>query len=147
MFEEIVDYTQLADHKMIKVFNSTNIKMPNAERLFSHILNAQHVWIKRILGEVPLFGVWDLHPKDQFKIISDENFVQLKEIIKNISLDKKITYSNSKGDSFQNQVNEILFQLLNHSTYHRGQIATLFKKEGFEPPVTDYIFFKRELFL
>lgn len=147
MFAEIINYTQIADHEIIKLFNSADVKIPDAGRLVSHVLNAQHVWIKRILGEIPLFGVWDLHQEEQFKIISDENFAQLREIIKNIPLDKQVNYSNSSGNIFQNTVSEILFQLLNHSTYHRGQIVTLFKKEGLEPPLTDYIFFKRELLL
>ncbi|WP_209331385.1 DinB family protein [Lunatimonas salinarum] len=33
--------------------------------------------------------------------------------------------------------------IVNHSTYHRGQIATLFRESGLQPVVTDYIMLKR----
>jgi len=143
MFEEIVNYTEAADKKIISIFESAIASMPEAERLFSHVLNAQHVWIERILGNVPLYGIWETHPKARFKIISVNNFEGIRSILASRALDEQIAYQNSVGKQFQNTVGEILFQLLNHSTYHRAQIATLFKREGLTPPVTDYIMFKR----
>jgi len=143
MFEEIVNYTEVADKKIISIFESAIINMPEAERLFSHVLNAQHVWIERILGNVPLYGIWETHSKTHFKIISANNFESIRRILASRAVDEQIVYQNSVGEQFQNTVSEILFQLLNHSTYHRAQLATLFKKEGIVPPVTDYIIFKR----
>ncbi|MCZ4245398.1 DinB family protein [Pedobacter punctiformis] len=144
MFQEIVNYTQLADQRIISVFNSSTIDLPEAEKLFSHVLNAQHVWVSRIKGEVPQYGVWDVHYRNEFEKISADNFTQIREILNNTPLNQMVIYHNSKGDPYQSKVEEILFHLLNHSTYHRAQIATLFKKAGFEPPVTDYIMLKRE---
>ena len=40
----------------------------------------------------------------------------------------------------------MLFHFVNHSTYHRGQIASNLKEHGIEPLVTDYIFYKRKNF-
>ncbi len=34
----------------------------------------------------------------------------------------------------------VLRHVVNHSTYHRGQIASKLKRFGVEPPVTDFIF-------
>ncbi|SES10492.1 DinB family protein [Pedobacter rhizosphaerae] len=143
MITEIVKYTEAADQRIISMFDTTEIDMPEAERLFSHVLNAQHVWLQRISGNVPLYGIWQVHPKIQFADISVANFGQIKSVLSNRDLEEQITYQNSIGDQFQNTIAEILFQLLNHSTYHRAQIATLFKREGLTPPITDYIMFKR----
>lgn len=142
--EEIINYTELADGQIIKVFKQTTVQLPDAERLFSHILNAQHIWAYRISGEKPLYGVWDIHQKESFEQISIDNFKRIRNILKAGSLEKQITYSNSRNVEFENQIDQILFHLFNHSTYHRGQVVTLLKKEGFEPPVTDYIILKRD---
>ncbi|MCH7396746.1 hypothetical protein MM236_02050 [Belliella sp. DSM 107340] len=52
-------------------------------------------------------------------------------------------YSNSKGQKYSSSVRDILFHIINHSTYHRSQIASELKNQGIEPLITDYIFFKR----
>ncbi|QPH38809.1 DinB family protein [Pedobacter endophyticus] len=142
--EEITNYTELADGQIIKIFKQATVQLPGAERLFSHILNAQHIWAYRISGEEPLYGVWDIHQKESFEQISIDNFKRIRNILKAGSLEKQITYSNSRNVQFENQIDQILFHLFNHSTYHRGQVVTLLKKEGFEPPVTDYIILKRD---
>jgi uncharacterized damage-inducible protein DinB len=33
----------------------------------------------------------------------------------------------------------VLRQIVNHSTYHRGQVAAKLKRLGVEPPMTDLI--------
>ncbi|ARS42798.1 hypothetical protein CA265_25305 [Sphingobacteriaceae bacterium GW460-11-11-14-LB5] len=142
--EEIINYTALADQRIIDIFKLATIELPDAERLFSHVLNAQHIWAQRISGKVPLYGVWDIHPKENFESIAAENFKLIRMALKEHALDKKILYRTSQGVQYENRIDEILFHLFNHSTYHRGQVVTLLKKEGFTPPVTDYIMLKRD---
>ena len=38
-----------------------------------------------------------------------------------------------------------MLHVVNHSSYHRGQMALLLGQEGKSPPATDYIFYLREL--
>jgi uncharacterized damage-inducible protein DinB len=142
--EEIINYTELADQRIIEIFKLATVEMPDAERLFSHVLNAQHIWAQRISGKKPLYGVWDIHHNENFERIAVENFKLIRTVLKESSLDKKILYSNTQGVQYENRLDEILFHLFNHSTYHRGQVVTLLKKEGFTPPVTDYIMLKRD---
>ncbi|TCD21040.1 damage-inducible protein DinB [Pedobacter psychrodurus] len=142
--EEIINYTELADQRIIEIFKIATIEMPDAERLFSHVLNAQHIWAQRISGKKPLYGVWDLHAKEKFESIAADNFKSIREALKNTALDKRILYTTTQGVQYENRLDEILFHLFNHSTYHRGQVVTLLKKEGFTPPVTDYIMLKRD---
>jgi uncharacterized damage-inducible protein DinB len=40
-------------------------------------------------------------------------------------------------------VEQIMIHLVNHSSYHRGQIAMLLRQNGFEPVNTDYITYDR----
>ncbi|SDH02746.1 Uncharacterized damage-inducible protein DinB (forms a four-helix bundle) [Pedobacter terrae] len=142
--EEMINYTQLADQRIIEIFKQVRVEILDAERLFSHVLNAQHIWIYRISLQKQKYGVWDIHPKEKFESLSLENFKLIKEALNNHPLDQRILYSNSRGNQYENRVDEILFHLFNHSTYHRGQVVTLLKKAGFTPPVTDYIMLKRD---
>lgn len=142
--EEIINYTKVADQYIIEIFSQSTTALPEAERLFSHILNAQHIWAKRILGIEPLYGVWEIHSRQDFKKISEENFKMIHEALNENMLDQVIYYQNSKGIRYENQIADILFHLFNHSTYHRGQVVTLLKEAGFEPPITDYIILKRD---
>jgi len=71
------------------------------------------------------------------------NYDRTLKILEKIEPEKMIVYSNSKGETFTNLVKDIIFHIINHSTYHRGQIAMEFRQSGLEPLNTDYIFYKR----
>ncbi|MNR31393.1 DinB family protein [compost metagenome] len=63
-------------------------------------------------------------------------------IIDEFDLDLPINYSLSTGKMFTHSIRDILFQIINHSTYHRGQIATEFRQCNMEPILTDWIVYK-----
>lgn len=111
--------------------------------LYSHILNAHHIWNNRIAGHTPLFGVWELHSIRDFKEIDRANYNFSVSLLNSRELDEEMHYRNTKGLEFTNGIRDILFHIINHSTYHRGQIATEFRKTGIEPLATDYIWYKR----
>ena len=48
-----------------------------------------------------------------------------------------------KGEKFQSGLDDIMLHVLNHASYHRGQVALLQRADGQEPAYTDYIQFVR----
>ena len=144
MTAEIIRYSQFADQLIIEVFNQYQQQMPEAEKLFSHVLNAQHIWMKRIINAPQEYSAWQIHDRSLYEKIHLENFLQICKVFKEADHEEIISYKNSKGEDFSSKVSDLFFHVLNHSTYHRGQIATLFKAAGITPPVTDYIMLKRE---
>lgn len=140
---DLFDYTYHFNKEMIRVI-SENISKVDEKiiGLINHTLNAQQIWNSRILGE-ELFEVWQINSFENLSEINLQNYLKSVDIIRNSDLDETIEYQNSKGIKFQNSIFEILFQAINHSTYHRGQINFLFKQSGIEPILTDYIFYKR----
>jgi uncharacterized damage-inducible protein DinB len=76
------------------------------------------------------------------QMFDKRNFESSIFILDSFELAQTIQYSNSKGQPFKNSAGDILFQVINHSTYHRGQIATEFRQSGLEPLLTDYIYYK-----
>ncbi len=110
--------------------------------LFSHSINAQQIWNSRITKEEQ-FGVHQLHSLEECRQLDKENFRKTLDILRNRELDEVIKYRNSKGDEFQNSIQEILFHIANHFTHHKGQIISDLRQRGIAPIVTDYIFYKR----
>ncbi|WP_223600803.1 DinB family protein [Chryseobacterium sp. GVT01B] len=146
MNEKLIDlfkYTYHFNVEMIKVI-SENRKLVDDKTisLINHTLNAQQIWNARILGE-KTFEVWQINPFESLEEINHGNFLKSIDIIRNFDLDKRIEYHNSRGAKFENSIFEMLFHAVNHSTYHRGQINSLFKQNGIIPVLTDYIFYKR----
>lgn len=146
MKEKLIDlfeYTYHFNKEMIKViaenFNKADEKTIS---LINHTLNAQQIWNSRILNEKS-FDVWLISPFENLNEINDQNFRKSIYIVSNFDLDQKTEYRNSKGTKFENTIFDMLFQAINHSTYHRGQINTLLKQSGINPLLTDYIFYKR----
>ncbi len=125
----LIDYPDKTSEKALKVFN--------------HVLNAQHVWNNRIDPQQPPFGVWEMHDTQYLKRIDQTNYEHSIQILERFDLTHIIHYQNSKGESFSNSILDILFHMINHSTHHRGQLATEFKQHGMEPLVMDYILYKR----
>lgn len=140
---DLFDYTYHFNKEMIKII-SWNLPKVNDKTisLINHTLNAQQIWNSRILGEKS-FEVWQIKPFEELNDINHQNYLKSIEIIKNFDVDTIIEYKNSRGAKFENSIFEMLFQAINHSTYHRGQINSLLKQDGIEPILTDYIFYKR----
>jgi len=146
MKEKLIDlfeYTFHFNKEIIKVIAENLGKVDEKTiSLINHTLNAQQIWNSRILrGQT--FEVWQINPFETLEEINQRNFEKSIEIINNFDPDQKINYQNSRGADFENTVFEMLFQAINHSTYHRGQINSLLKQNGIDPILTDYIFYKR----
>lgn len=144
MLLQIWEYTKWAEKRVLGLFNSTDQAPQDAIKLYSHVLNAQHIWAHRILGLKPTFEVWQLHLQADFASIFKDNERMLDQIMAEQGFDREFVYSNSSGAEFRNQVGDMLFQAFNHSTYHRAQIMTLLKVAGIPLVGADYIFYVRE---
>lgn len=144
MIRDLLIYMDLADKKVVETFIQANTSLPDAERLFGHVLNAQHVWVSRIKGINPEFESWTPQSQSSFKQLQERNITDILQVFELVDLSREIEYRNFAGEPFKSVISDILLHVVNHSTYHRAQIAVQFKQNGITPPVTDYIFLKRE---
>lgn len=143
-FKELFEYSYAMNKQIISVLNNDQSAFPKKSlELLNHILNAQQIWNSRIKGVPELCKVWEQRPSDQLEGINSDNKKVSFEILDTIDLEKSVTYINSRGEKFTNSARDILFHVVNHSTYHRAQIATEMKQTGLSPITTDYIFYKR----
>lgn len=134
--------TLLSGHKELITYleeHSAHIPQKSLD-LYSHILNAHHLWNCRILGIDRRYEVWQKHEIARFKDINEENLRITRRILQEYDLNKKVAYTTTKGDPFVNMVRDILFHVINHSSYHRGQIAMNFRQNEIDPLISDFIY-------
>lgn len=132
----IIKFTKLS--KELK----KNAQRSEMKELFAHLLAAQNVWMSRIEKNPISTKIWPETPDSEIEELVKKNPERLKRLIP--GKNKIIHYKNSKGDSFQSSVEEILMHLVIHGQHHRAQISKLLRHAGIEPPVTDLIYYLRE---
>ncbi len=118
-----------------------------SRKLLEHILFAQNVWMSRIKGRPFLAPTAPLSLDDlrvEFQKSYDE-YLEFLSWLQDDELDSTVQYQDLKGNQGSNSLRIILTQVLNHGTYHRGQIALITRDEGGVPLATDYIVYQREL--
>lgn len=143
-FKDLFEYSHQVNQTLIALLSEYHQNLSDrAVQLINHLLNAHQIWNARIFGEQS-FGVWQVNEWENLNTIDKANYLRSLEIVDEFDLEKLITYSNSKGGKFSNKIKDILFHIINHSTYHRAQIALLLREQGIEPINSDYIFYKRQ---
>jgi uncharacterized damage-inducible protein DinB len=78
-------------------------------------------------------------------VIDRQNYIKSLQLVEVLDMEAWITYKNSSGAKLSDKTKDILFHIINHSTYHRAQIALLLREQGIDPINTDYIFYKRQV--
>lgn len=143
-FKELLEYSTYYNRQLIDIINQNPSHISDRTMsLMSHILNAHHIWNCRIAGKKNLYAVWQNQPREHLLEIELTNFRSSEDILEVYELDQIILYANSQGQQFERSVRDILFHIINHTTYHRAQIASDLKVNGLTPLLTDYIHYKR----
>ena len=128
---------------------ATGQELPSAVlRLFSHVLNAQTIWISRINGTPSPVKVWqehDLATCQQLHEQTSESLHQLMARADDAELHRLVSYTNSLGNTYESLVHDILTHAVVHASYHRAQVALRCREHGIEPVNTDFITYCREL--
>jgi uncharacterized damage-inducible protein DinB len=146
--QNLAAYNQWANQRVQQTLENLGDEVPAVSlHLWSHLLNAQVVWLSRIEHLESPVGVFDEHTLAECREMHESTVEQLIALAASSpeNLAETITYTNTKGEAFENSLHDILMQVLNHSTYHRAQIAINLRQSGFTPVNTDYITFVREM--
>lgn len=147
-FFKMLQYNEWANNQVLNALVDIEGECPEEiTRLFNHIVSAQMNWLSRILDKQIINELWKNNSIEGCITLSKESskeWLRFVEGLKDEDLSRVIVYKNTKGIQFENTIEDILIHLINHSTYHRAQIAMSFRKSGLTPPVTDYIVYRRE---
>jgi uncharacterized damage-inducible protein DinB len=111
-----------------------------------HIFEAQRVWVARIMNEQYSHRLFHSAAIGEIEAVKNTAYSLWKKVLSEKDADTAISYSNTSYVPFTNTLKEITTHVINHSTYHRGQIVTMLKSENsaLKIPPTDYIFYLRK---
>lgn len=108
----------------------------------AHIVGASRVWLDRLRERKPTSEVWPALALDQceagFRELRDEYAAYL-DALKAADLTRKVAYVNTKGETWESEIGDMLMHVVMHGTYHRGQIASQVRAAGAIPAYTDFI--------
>ncbi len=111
-----------------------------------HTLWGEWIWFRRWLGESPrvildekkFVDVDMIHSHWRELDLEREQFIDslTEEHLRSI-----FGYENLKGEHWEYSYEHAMQHVVNHSTYHRGQVVTMLRQLGHEPPSTDFLMF------
>ena len=115
-----------------------------------HLYGAERVWLDRWKGSSPTArpSVGATARPVDFALAWQKIWTEQSEFLGALSeqsLDEELAYRDLRGVAAQANMGDVLFQVANHATYHRGQIASLLRQSGINPPATDFLVFAREV--
>ncbi|MGA2484172.1 MAG: DinB family protein [Candidatus Acidiferrales bacterium] len=117
----------------------------------AHILEAERIWLQRFEGRsasVPVLldaaQFADLKSLRTRWARTEAGLARFLRGLTQADLDRVIEYKTTKGVLCREPLWQPLLHLVNHGTYHRGQITTLLRQLGAQPAVLDMINFFRE---
>jgi uncharacterized damage-inducible protein DinB len=146
-FLKLYQYNAWASDRVLKCLDSQGVKDEKILTLMGHIVAAQFLWLHRIKGlPAPKVKLWGSYTLAQLLDMAADAGKQWMEYVESTDdFDRELTYRNYVNDPYTNNVETIMIHLVNHSSYHRAQIAILLRQKGMEPINTDFITYDRVL--
>ncbi len=147
-------YNKWANTQYREILREINIENLKRETKYGilldrivHIFSSYQMWHKRLKNE---------SPQDVIQASDFTNWLELEnkwldmdnlllEYVKSSDinlLDQEVNYTSLDGREFTRNRSDILFHLIQHPTYHRGQLSSIFKHSELpDLPATDVVVF------
>jgi uncharacterized damage-inducible protein DinB len=122
---------------------------PSVRETLAHIYGAEWIWLERWQGRRPanlpkpedfadlaaLRARWDVTARELLEFVHSRTAEQLQASNQIFAFD---------GTAYTHPLWQMMQHLVNHGSYHRGQVATFLRQLGHKPQPTDLIRFYRE---
>jgi len=133
--DKVIEFLKNADESIFDLEQKSSFT--TIRKTILHIWDAEVIWHERLKGNsftdwpsksftgtnIELLEGWQQHNRALTTYV-ETNSAGL--------LASTITYKNMKGDSFENTAESILFHVVNHGTFHRGQLITMMRFAGMD---------------
>jgi uncharacterized damage-inducible protein DinB len=112
----------------------------------AHLYGADWVWLERWHGRSPralpaALNVPTLDSlREKWREVEDGHAAFVRGMTE-ARMEETLTYVNFAGETWTYPLGEALVHVVNHGTYHRGQVATLLRQLGRPAVSTDYLRF------
>jgi len=150
---DLLLYMLWADRQMLKSVRPVDAEHLNRDAgvsfhsllgTMSHMLGAQKLWLSRILGHPDAFV---LGPGDFPDLLSwikawEETASGIEAFLAGLTdeqLAVPLSWTSLEGVPHTRPLWQPILQLVNHTTYHRGQVVSLLRQMGYPAASTDLI--------
>ena len=117
---------------------------PTIRDTLAHMVFAEWLWLRRWKGENPTarpewtkgssLDTLETHLRE-----IERERAELLATLKDDELGRDFAYRNMAGDPYTNTLSDSMTHVVNHGTYHRGQLTTMLRQVGATPPSTDLV--------
>ncbi len=155
---DLLLYMLWADRQMLKAVRAVRPEDLNRDAgvsfrsilgTMAHILGGQKLWLSRLLGHpvdiVP--GPGDFPDLLSWITAWEENASGIEAFLAGLTdeqLAAPLTWTNQAGEVHTRPLWQPVLEMVNHSTYHRGQVVSLLRQMGYPAESTDLIRFFAE---
>ncbi|HEX6100960.1 MAG TPA: DinB family protein [Thermoanaerobaculia bacterium] len=152
-FRRLFTYTEWANARFLECLRGLTDEQlareipssfPSIRDTFAHMVFAEWLWLQRWKGESPTQRPeWT---KDRsletlaarLREIESER-AGLLDSITDDDVRRDFPYRNLAGEPYSALLGELMTHVVNHATYHRGQLTTMIRQAGATPPSTDLV--------
>ncbi len=110
----------------------------------THLVGADWVWLERFHGRSPRSLSTGFGGLEELRSRVAEIERGQQSVLSSLTPERlaaKITYVNFAGATFSYTLADAMIHVVNHGSYHRGQIATMLRQLGKRPLSTDYLLY------
>ena len=114
-----------------------------------HTMGAEWIWLSRWKGTSPtgLPAEWGFPTHEELSsrwTSIDQELMDFASALTPEQLAAPVAYRNTGGEPYSAPLWQLMRHLVNHGSYHRGQVVTLLRQLGAEAVATDLVLFHRE---
>jgi uncharacterized damage-inducible protein DinB len=154
----LYDYNAWANHRQMQAASKLGVdqfvkplgsSFGSVRDTLAHIYGAEWLWLERFQGRSPssLPDMAEFGDAATLQARWNEFEPRLMNFVRGLKqadLDRVMEYKTLKFGVYQNPLWQSMQHLVNHGTYHRGQVTTLLRQLGAEAILTDLMHFYRE---
>lgn len=154
----LFDYNAWANHRQLEAASKLSAEQfvqpvcssfGSVRDTLAHIYGAEWLWLERFQGRSPsslpdVTQFLDLTGLRQSWNELEPRMLRFVNGLTQADLDRVMEYKTLKFGIYHNPLCQSMQHLINHGTYHRGQVTTLLRQLGAQPILTDLIHFYRE---
>ena len=119
---------------------------PSVRDTLVHVFTADRAWVGRLEGKAPpRANAQDFAGLSALLEVWEPVLQRWPVVVKSLGdPGRLIEYKSFAGDPFSSTLGQIVRHVVNHGTYHRGQVATMLRQLGAQAVSSDLISFYRE---
>src|SRR5512139_942689 len=154
---ELLSYSAWANGRMFEAAAALSAEQlsatvassfPSVRGTLGHIVGTEWVWLRRWRGENPTAAPgWVAESslselRERLATVEAERDQFLRQLT-DADLQRVVEYRRMSGEAHADALADLIRHAVNHSTYHRGQVATQLRQVGVSPPGTDLLIYVR----